>query len=164
MSPPTLAAFADEFVPATQMELARFMVDNAAGPQRLLYPVGGRTALHYGCPAVEPGVALATSKLTHVIDYPARDMTVTVEAGIRIEDLAEVLKREGQRLPIDVPQAHRATLGGIIACNAAGARRYGLGTLRDYIIGISAIDDRLQDNVPATIAYLRREIGLGMRT
>lgn len=140
MSPPTLAAFAEEFVPATQTELARFMADNAAGAQRPLYPVGGRTALQYGCPAVEPGVALATSKLTSVIDYPARDMTITVEAGIRIEALAEVLKQEGQRLPIDVPQAHRATLGGIIACNAAGARRYGLGTLRDYIIGISAID------------------------
>jgi glycolate oxidase FAD binding subunit len=140
MSPPTLAAFADEFVPATQMELARFMAENSATAQRVLYPVGGRTALHFGCPAVETGVAVSTAKLTNVIDYPARDMTVTVEAGIRIDALAELLKQERQRLPIDVPQAHRATLGGIIACNAGGARRLGLGTLRDYIIGISAID------------------------
>lgn len=140
MSPPTLAAFADEFVPATQAELARYMAENSATSQRVLYPVGGRTALHYGCPAVEPGVAVSTAKLTNVIDYPARDMTVTVEAGIRVDALAELLKQERQRLPIDVPQAHRATLGGIIACNAGGARRYGLGTLRDYIIGISAID------------------------
>ena len=140
MSPPTLAAFAEEFVPATQTELARFMAENAATRQRVLYPVGGRTALHFGCPAFEPGVAVSTAKLTNVIDYPARDMTVTVEAGIRIDSLADLLKHERQRLPIDVPQAHRATLGGIIACNAGGARRFGLGTLRDYIIGISAID------------------------
>lgn len=140
MSLPTLAAFSDEFVPATQTELSRFMAENAAGQQRVLYPVGGRTALHYGCPAVEPGTAVSTAKLINVIDYPARDMTITVEAGIRIEALAEVLKQERQRLPIDVPQPHRATLGGIIACNAGGARRFCLGTLRDYIIGISAID------------------------
>ncbi len=140
MSLPTLAAFAEEFTPATQTELARFMADNTATRQRVLYPVGGRTALHFGCPAVEPGVAISTAKLTNVIDYPARDMTVTVEAGIRIEALHELLLRERQRLPIDVPQSHRATLGGIIACNAAGARRFGLGTLRDYIIGITAID------------------------
>ncbi len=140
MSPPTLAAFADEFLPATQTELARFLAENSATTQRVVYPVGGRTALHYGCPAVEPGVAVSTTKLTNVIDYPARDMTVTVEAGIRIDALAELLKQEHQRLPIDVPQAHRATLGGIIACNAGGARRFGLGTLRDYIIGISAIE------------------------
>ncbi len=140
MSLPTLAAFADEFTPATQTELARFMADNFSTRQRVLYPVGGRTALHFGCPAVEPGVAISTAKLTGVIDYPARDMTVTVEAGIRIETLNELLSHERQRLPIDVPQSHRATLGGIIACNAGGARRFGLGTLRDYIIGISAID------------------------
>ncbi len=141
MSPPipTLAAFAEEFVPATQSELSRYMAENAQTRQRVLYPVGGRTALHFGCPAVEPGVAVSTAKLTNVIDYPARDMTITVEAGMRVEALAEVLAQERQRLPIDVPQAHRATLGGIIACNAGGARRYGLGTLRDYIIGISAI-------------------------
>lgn len=140
MSLPTLAAFAEEFTPATQAELARFMADNAASRQRVLYPVGGRTALHFGCPAVEPGVAISTAKLTNVIDYPARDMTVTVEAGIRIDALNELLRQERQRLPIDIPQAHRATLGGIIACNAGGARRFGLGTLRDYIIGITAID------------------------
>ena len=140
MSPPTLAAFSEEFTPATQTELARFLADNAASRQRVLYPVGGRTALHYGCPAIEPGVAISTSKLTNVIDYPARDMTVTVEAGIRIDALQELLRHEKQRLPIDIPQAHRATLGGIIACNAGGARRFGLGTLRDYIIGITAID------------------------
>lgn len=140
MSLPTLAAFVDEFVPATQTELARFMAENSATGQRVLYPVGGRTALHFGCPAVEPGVAVSTGKLTNIIDYPARDMTVTVEAGIRVEALNELLRQERQRLPIDVPQAHRATLGGIIACNAGGARRFGLGTLRDYIIGISAID------------------------
>ena len=140
MSLPTLAAFADEFTPASQSELARFMAENATIQQRVLYPVGGRTALHYGFPANVPGVAISTSKLTQVIDYPARDMTITVEAGIRIETLAEILKQERQRLPIDVPQAHRATLGGIIACNTSGARRLGLGTLRDYVIGISAID------------------------
>jgi len=140
MSLQTLAVFADEFTPATQSELARFVTNNATNQQRVLYPVGGRTALHFGSPAEVPGVAVSTSKLTQVIDYPARDMTITVEAGIRVETLAELLKQERQRLPIDVPQAHRATLGGIIACNTSGARRFGLGTLRDYVIGASAID------------------------
>jgi glycolate oxidase FAD binding subunit len=140
MSLPTLAAFSEEFVPATQTELSRYLAENSATRQKVIYPVGGRSALHYGCPAVDSGVAISTAKLVGVIDYPARDMTITVEAGLRLETLAEILLQERQRLPIDVPQLHRATLGGIIACNTAGARRFGLGTLRDYIIGISAID------------------------
>ena len=137
--PPT-AETIDEFVPATQTELARFLRDNAQGERRSLQPVGGRTALHFGYPVEAGGISLPTSRLTRVIDYPARDMTVTVEAGIRIEELAQLLAKEHQRLPVDIAQPNRATLGGAIATNCSGPRRFGHGTLRDYVIGISAID------------------------
>src|SRR5262249_55117627 len=53
----------------------------------------------------------------------------------------EILTRENQRLPIDVPLAERATLGGAIATNTSGPRRYGFGTLRDYVIGITVVND-----------------------
>ena len=45
-------------------------------------------------------------------------------------------------MPIDVPFPARATLGGAVAANASGPRRYGHRTLRDYVIGISAVDGR----------------------
>jgi glycolate oxidase FAD binding subunit len=130
----------DEILPATQTELSRWMGENATGPARPIYPAGGRTAIHYGAPPRDPGIALCTTNLVKVIDYPARDMTITVEAGIRFDELAKLLAAEKQRLPIDVPQAHRATLGGAVATNISGSRRFGLGTLRDYVIGISAVD------------------------
>jgi glycolate oxidase FAD binding subunit len=79
--------------------------------------------------------------LDQVIDYPARDMTITVRAGITIARLQEILAAENQRLPIDVPHPESATLGGAIAANVNGSRRYGFGTLRDYVIGISVTDD-----------------------
>src|SRR5262249_13630078 len=41
----------------------------------------------------------------------------------------------------DVPQADRATLGGALAVNVSGPRRYAQGTLRDYVIGITTIND-----------------------
>jgi glycolate oxidase FAD binding subunit len=69
-------------------------------------------------------------------------MTITVQAGITIARLQEILAQENQRLPVDVPLPQRATLGGAIACNASGPRRYGYGTFRDYVIGISVINDR----------------------
>jgi glycolate oxidase FAD binding subunit len=135
---PALAA--DEFLPATQTELSRWMAENASGAARPVFPAGGRTAIHYGRPARDPGIALCTTSLAKVIDYPARDMTITVEAGIRFDELARLLAKENQRLPIDVPQAHRATLGGVAATNASGSRRFGLGTMRDYVIGVTAVD------------------------
>lgn len=130
----------DEFVPASEVELSRWLAENAAGPGRAVFPVGGRTALHFGYPTTKPGITLCTSRLNGLVDYPSRDMTVTVGAGMRVDELSDLLRTERQRLPIDVAQSHRATLGGLIATNTSGSHRYGLGTIRDYLIGISAVD------------------------
>lgn len=130
----------DEFVPTTQAELSRFVGENAGGARRALYPVGGRTALNFGYPSAIAGTLISTADLTETIDYPARDMTVTVEAGMRMDELTAALKQERQQLPVDVSQSRRATVGGVIATNTSGPRRLGYGTLRDYVIGISAVD------------------------
>ena len=129
-----------EFTPATQAELARFVAENSVNERRTLCPVGGRTALHYGFSAPDPGAFIAMSELGRVVDYPARDMTITVEAGMRMDALQSTLATERQRLPIDIAQAERATLGGALATNTSGPRRFGHGTFRDYVIGISAVD------------------------
>lgn len=129
-----------EFTPATQLELSRFVADNAVGERKTLCPVGGRTALHYGLSAAAPGTLVSMAQLNRLVDYPARDMTITVEAGMRIADLQQTLASQRQRLPIDIAQSERATLGGALATNTSGPRRFGHGTFRDYVIGISAVD------------------------
>src|SRR5437588_1408519 len=129
--------------PATQEELHRSLCE-AYETVTPLYPIGGGTSFDYGLPAKASGNALSLQKLNRVIDYPARDMTVTVEAGVTMKALADLLATERQRLPIDVPQAQRATIGGVIVTNWNGPRRYGEGTVRDYVIGIGAVDGRGQ--------------------
>lgn len=121
------------------------LVRRAAADGQAVYPLGGRTMLDLGLPPTKPGFAIDLTALDQVIDYPARDMTITVQAGITIAKLQEVLATENQRLPIDVPQPERATLGGAIATNASGPRRYGFGTLRDYVIGISVVNEEGQE-------------------
>lgn len=133
--------FTEKLTPADQPAYAAAVAEARAAGQAV-YPLGGETALDYGLPARKPGVGLSTLGLQRVIDYPARDMTITVEAGMTLAALEQTLKAERQRLPIDAPQAELATLGGIVATNSSGPRRYGLGTMRDYIIGITAIDGR----------------------
>jgi glycolate oxidase FAD binding subunit len=128
-----------ELAPTTQEELQRFLAENFRGLKRPLTPLGGRTALDFGGRLSKAAIGLDLTRLDRVVDFPARDMTVTVEAGIRIERLAQVLRSEGQRLPIDVAQPERATLGGAIATNTSGPRRFGLGTFRDYVIGLTAM-------------------------
>ncbi|HEY1190014.1 MAG TPA: FAD-binding oxidoreductase [Gemmata sp.] len=126
--------------PATVAELCA-LVTETRSLKHGLYPVGGRTTLDLGLPPAKPGTGCDTTALSGVIDYPARDMTVTVRAGTTVAALQAELARESQWLPIDVPSPGAATLGGAVAVNASGPRRFGHGTLRDYVIGISFVTD-----------------------
>ncbi len=107
-----------------------------------LCPVGGRTALDFGGKLPSASRQLDLTGLNRIVDYTPRDMTILVEAGVRMADLAATLATEGQQLPIDVPRASEATIGGTVATNWCGPRRYGHGTIRDYVIGINAVDGR----------------------
>jgi glycolate oxidase FAD binding subunit len=106
-----------------------------------VYTVGGGTALDFGLVPSKSGFALDTRGLNAVVEHASRDMTVTVQAGITVQALADALVREGQWLPVDVPHPERATLGGAAAANRSGPRRFGQGTFRDYVIGISFVTD-----------------------
>lgn len=124
--------------PETVDALKQAVAENVAAGYAI-YPQGGRTALDYGGSPRRPGVAIDTTGLTRVIDYPAADMTITVEAGITLAELQTVLAAQHQRLLIDVPRADRATLGGVFATNTCGPRRYGVGRPRDQILGVSFV-------------------------
>ena len=66
-----------------------------------LYPVGGRTTLDIGLTPAKPGVACDTTSLAKVIDYPARDMTITAQAGVTVAalqaELAKAAKEQAAR-------------------------------------------------------------------
>lgn len=126
--------------PASVAELGD-AVRRAAADGHAVYPVAGGTMLDLGSPPARPGIAVDLCGLDEVIDFPARDMTVTVRAGLKVARLNDLVGRENLRLPIDVPLPDRATLGGAVAANASGPRRLGYGTLRDYVIGVGFVTD-----------------------
>jgi glycolate oxidase FAD binding subunit len=121
------------------------LVRHAVATNTAIYPLGGGMQLYYGYPPTKPGIGIGLRNLNRVIDYPARDMTITVEAGITIDKLREVLASEKQELPVDVPIPQVSTLGGSLGTNTCGSRRYRNGTLRDYVIGMTVINDLGED-------------------
>jgi glycolate oxidase FAD binding subunit len=127
--------------PTTAAEVGD-IVRRCAADGTAIYPVGGGTMLDFGMPPARVGIAVDLRSLDKVIDFPAADMTITVEAGITIARLNEITRAQGLHLPIDAPDPERATLGGAIACNVSGPRRFGYGTFRDYILGITTVNDR----------------------
>ncbi len=85
-------------------------------------------------PAAE--VNLSTARLTRVLQYEPRDLTLSVEAGIRFAEVDQLLGEHRQMLPLDPPFAGEATVGGVLASNTCGPRRRLYGTARDLTIGM----------------------------
>jgi glycolate oxidase FAD binding subunit len=73
-----------------------------------------------------------------ILEYHPEDMTVTIEAGLLLSDLQDRLRQSGQWLPIDPPCAERVTISDLISQNLSGPRRYGYGTIREHLLGLSA--------------------------
>ena len=86
-------------------------------------------------PPLRLDVVVDTTGLDRVVEYEPADLTVTVEAGMRMAELQRILGEQGQFLALDPPAAEGATIGGLIATNASGALRFAYGTARDLVIG-----------------------------
>jgi glycolate oxidase FAD binding subunit len=126
-------------IPADEAALARVLRD-ASAAETAVYPIGGGTSLAYGLRPKRPGIALSTAKLSAVVSFASADLTVTVGAGLPVAELSKRLAAQRQWLPIDVPNAEQATVGGVVAANVFGPRRYAYGTIRDYLLGVRAVD------------------------
>jgi glycolate oxidase FAD binding subunit len=131
----------DEYTPVGEDELSARLRDNSVGLKRPVCAGGGRTSMRIGYPLNDDEMEfLSLRAMDRVLEYPSRDMTITVQAGMRIEPLQQLLAVENQQLPVDLPCPARSTIGGAIATNWSGSRRFGYGTLRDYLIGVTAVD------------------------
>lgn len=98
-------------------------------------PVGGRTQTHWGGPAERVDMLLDLSAMDRVLDYQPADMTVTVQAGCTVTGLQARLAEHRQFLPVDPALSPQATVGGLVATNAAGPLRFAYGTVRDFLLG-----------------------------
>ena len=83
-------------------------------------------------------IALDVSGLCQILETEPENLSVTVQCGVRLDDLQTNLAEHGLFLPLNPPHLH-ATLGGLVSVNAYGSWCQGYGTLRDLMLGGRAI-------------------------
>jgi glycolate oxidase FAD binding subunit len=124
--------------PGTVEEAVRVVrAASAAGVP--VIPWGGGTQMGLGVSPREGALVVVTRRLGRVVEHEPGDLTATVEAGITLDALQQALGTRGQWLSLDPPFPGRATLGGVLAANAAGPRRHLYGTARDLVIGMRVV-------------------------
>ena len=145
---------------ATAADLARFAIDGVP-PERVVrptsapqvcrimqvasarglavVPAGFGAHLGLGAPQRRPFVALSLESLNALVDHQPANMTLTAQAGMSLTHLQAAAAGSGQWLSVDPPLPTATSVGGLIAANLSGPYRFSQGTVRDLLIGITAV-------------------------
>ena len=121
--------------PSTVEDVSR-IIELASEEDLAITPWGGGTQMGLGNPPRRLNIVLGMARVNQVVEYSAPDFTVAVGAGYTLASVQEYLAREGQQMPLDAPLPDRATIGGILAANTTGPRRFLYNLPRDWLLGI----------------------------
>jgi glycolate oxidase FAD binding subunit len=126
------------------IEEASALLRAAAGLGFAVVPRGTGTRMRWGSPPERCDLVIDMTRMDQVVEHAAGDLVATVQAGLRLDRLADVLGAAGQRLALDPPGRGGAggptgTVGGMLATGAAGPLRFRYGTGRDLLIGITVV-------------------------
>ncbi len=103
-----------------------------------LTPRGAGTGLTGGC--VNRGVVVDCSRyLNGIVEIDPAGRTARVEPGVVLDELNAVLRPHGLHYPPDVATSSRATIGGMIANNSAGAHSIIYGRTSDHLLSVDVV-------------------------
>lgn len=99
---------------------------------------GAGTGLVGAAVAVRGGIMLETTLMNHILELDEENLTVTVEPGVLLMELAQFAEEHQFLYPPD-PGEKSATIGGNISTNAGGMRAVKYGVTRDYVRGLTVV-------------------------
>jgi glycolate oxidase len=101
-------------------------------------PRGSGTGLVGSSVAIEHGIMLDTSLMNRFLELDEDNLTITVEPGVLLMELAAYVQERDLFYPPD-PGEKSATIGGNISTNAGGMRAVKYGVTRDYVRGLEVV-------------------------
>lgn len=133
-----VSSFPDVVVKAkTADEISRIMkyaYDNCIP----VTPRGAGTGLVGSSVPMEHGIMIDTSLMNNILELDEENLTITVEPGVLLMDLAAFVEDHDFFYPPD-PGEKSATIGGNISTNAGGMRAVKYGVTRDFVRGLEVV-------------------------
>ena len=149
-APPDVVCF-----PATTEEIVQ-IVRISERFQLPVVPFGAGTSLEGHVQALRGGITIDLREMNRVLRVSPEDLDATVEAGVTRLQLNKALRNTGLMFPID-PGAD-ATIGGMTATRASGTTAVRYGTMRENVLGLTAV---LADGRVVTMGTRARKSAAG---
>lgn len=104
-------------------------------------PRGNGTKMAAGGIPGKIDLVLSMLRVNRITEHDIPNLSLSVEAGITLAEVQKTLAGAGKGsfLPLDPPYSEQATIGGIIATNSSGPRRYLYSSARDLLLGLKAV-------------------------
>ncbi|MBE6727474.1 MAG: FAD-binding oxidoreductase [Ruminococcaceae bacterium] len=99
---------------------------------------GSGTGLVGSCVSIHGGIVLETTGMNKILELDEENLTVTLQPGVLLMELAAFAEENGFLYPPD-PGEKSATIGGNISTNAGGMRAVKYGTTRDYVRSLTVV-------------------------
>ena len=99
---------------------------------------GSGTGLVGAAVPIHGGILLETTRMNQILALDANNLTVTVQPGVLLMELAAFAEEHDFLYPPD-PGEKSATIGGNISTNAGGMRAVKYGVTRDYVRSLTVV-------------------------
>ena len=99
---------------------------------------GSGTGLVGAAVPIEGGILLETTRMNKILALDSDNLTVTVQPGVLLMELAAFAEEHDFLYPPD-PGEKSATIGGNISTNAGGLRAVKYGVTRDYVRALTVV-------------------------
>lgn len=126
------------FRPVTPLQVAD-IVRACHREGRNLTVQGGRTGLAGGAVPDHDDVVISLERLDQVEEFDKVGGTITVQAGMVLENLCALVEEQGWYFPLDLGARGSCQIGGNVATNAGGNRVLRYGTTRELVLGLEAV-------------------------
>ncbi|SHI50644.1 glycolate oxidase [Dethiosulfatibacter aminovorans DSM 17477] len=102
-------------------------------------PRGGGTGLCGAAIPTKSSIVVSLERLNKLVEFDNKNIMITVEAGVTLEGLLEMLKEHDKLFFPVHPGDEGAQIGGMVVENAGGVRAVKHGIMRNHIKGVEVV-------------------------
>ena len=125
-------------LPSTTEQVAA--VVRLANRERIpITPRGAGSGLSGGAIPLYGGILLSVERMNRVVELDLENMTITVEAGMVTNELAQLVQEKGLFFAGYPMSLETCYIGGNIAENAGGGKAVKYGVTGRYILGVELV-------------------------